>query len=144
MNVTQVYPDPVPDLFVGRPVILAGRFQGEGRTTVRIRGLAAGRPVEYSLQIDLNDAQARVAALPFVWARAKISELYDRIAWVGTPGEMVQEIRSTALQFGLLSEYTAFVAVDSSRVTEGKEGTTVPVPVPVPKGVKYGTSVERK
>lgn len=40
-----------------------------------------------------------------------------------------------------MSEYTAFVAVDSSRVTAGKEGTIVPVAVPVPDGVKYETTV---
>ena len=54
------------------------------------------------------------------------------------------EIRATALEYGLLSQFTAFVAVDSSRVTEGAEGTTVPVPVPVPAGVKYETTVPEK
>ena len=42
----------------------------------------------------------------------------------------------------LMSAYTAFVAVDSSRRTEGRTGTTVPVAVPVPEGVKYETTVE--
>jgi hypothetical protein len=36
------------------------------------------------------------------------------------------------------------VAVDSSRVTRGSEGTTVPVAVPVPDGVKYKTTVPEK
>jgi len=54
------------------------------------------------------------------------------------------EIRATAIEYGLLSQYTAFVAVDSSRVTEGSSGTTVPVPVPVPAGVKYETTVPEK
>jgi hypothetical protein len=37
--------------------------------------------------------------------------------------------------------FTAFIAVDSSRVTEGSTGTTVAVPVSVPEGVKYETTV---
>ena len=40
--------------------------------------------------------------------------------------------------------FTAFVAVDSTRRTEGAEGTTVPVAVPVPEGVKYQTTVPEK
>jgi Ca-activated chloride channel family protein len=40
-----------------------------------------------------------------------------------------------------MSAYTAFVAVDSKTKTAGVYGTTVPVPVPVPQGVKYETTV---
>ena len=40
-----------------------------------------------------------------------------------------------------MSAYTAFVAVDSSQVTAGDHGTTVNVPVPVPDGVRYDTTV---
>jgi len=54
------------------------------------------------------------------------------------------EIKATAIEYGILSQYTAFIAVDSSRVTEGAAGTTVPVPVPVPAGVKYETTVPEK
>jgi Ca-activated chloride channel family protein len=43
-----------------------------------------------------------------------------------------------------MSAFTAFVAVDSTRRTEGSEGTTVPVAVPVPDGVKYDTTVEER
>jgi Ca-activated chloride channel family protein len=45
---------------------------------------------------------------------------------------------------GLLSADTAYLAVDSSRVTAGDEGTTVPVAVPEPEGVKYKTTVPGK
>ncbi|MHC4088613.1 MAG: hypothetical protein ACYSU5_25915 [Planctomycetota bacterium] len=46
-----------------------------------------------------------------------------------------------ALEYSLMSAYTAFVAVDSSRITEGDHGVTVDVPVPVPDGVRYDTTV---
>jgi Ca-activated chloride channel homolog len=45
------------------------------------------------------------------------------------------------LEFGLMSACTSFVAVDSSQVTAGDRGTTVDVPVPVPDGVHYDTTV---
>ncbi|MHC4316818.1 MAG: hypothetical protein ACYSW3_30625 [Planctomycetota bacterium] len=46
-----------------------------------------------------------------------------------------------ALEYSLMSAYTAFVAVDSSRITEGDHGVTVDVSVPVPDGVRYDTTV---
>jgi len=46
------------------------------------------------------------------------------------------QIKQVALDYGLMSAFTAFIAVDSSQQTAGTEGTTVPVAVPVPEGVK--------
>jgi Ca-activated chloride channel family protein len=52
------------------------------------------------------------------------------------------DVKQTALTYGLVSDYTSFLAVDSSRRTEGSHGTTVSVPVPVPEGVRYDTTVQ--
>ena len=41
-----------------------------------------------------------------------------------------------------MSAYTAFVAVDSTQTTQGDHGVTVVVPVPVPEGVRYETTVQ--
>ena len=41
-----------------------------------------------------------------------------------------------------MSAYTAFVAVDSTQTTAGDHGVTVAVPVPVPEGVRYDTTVQ--
>ena len=51
-------------------------------------------------------------------------------------------MRQLALDYQLMSAYTAFVAVDARERTAGRLGTTVPVPVPVPEGVRYDTTVE--
>jgi Ca-activated chloride channel family protein len=45
------------------------------------------------------------------------------------------------MEYGLMSAFTAFVAVDSMTRTAGDFGTTVVTPVPVPEGVRYETSV---
>ena len=48
-----------------------------------------------------------------------------------------------ALQYGLMSKYTSFVAVDAAEITEGSQGTTVHQAVPVPHGVKYETTINQ-
>jgi Ca-activated chloride channel family protein len=80
-------------------------------------------------------------ALPSVWARTKIAELMQRET-VKRDSSISEQIKKTALDFQLLSPYTAFLALDASRRTEGATATTVPVAVPVPEGVKYETTVE--
>lgn len=141
MGATDVYPEVLPDLFVGRPVVVAGRFHGRGRTEVRVRGRMGSRPAELAIPVDPGDAGATHEAIAKLWARARIASLDDRIDRGGNAQELADAIRDTALEHGLVSAFTAFVAVDSTRRTEGDHGTTVPVPVPVPQGTRYETTV---
>jgi Ca-activated chloride channel family protein len=140
MDVDDVYPRRLPDLFVGRALILTGRFTGGGRRTVRLRGWAGEEPVEIAFDVDLDAAEATHPGIPFVWARKQIEVLEDLNVRENSPN-LENRIRDLALEFGLMSAFTAFVAVDSSRVTEGDHGTVVPVAVPVPEGVRYETTV---
>ena len=67
----------------------------------------------------------------------------DRRIWDADPyGELAGMIRQTALDYELMSDYTAFVAVDASQPTPGNFGVTVVQPVPVPAGVRYETTVQ--
>ena len=144
VEVEGVHPGTIPDLFVGRPVGIAGRFRGAGAGTLKVTGRIAGQAYEVSMPFAPAGGEVRNAALPAVWARAKIADLNDRRLFAPDDSDVAGEIRGTALEYSLLSSYTAFVAVDSSRRTEGDSGTTVPVPVPVPAGVKYETTVTEK
>jgi Ca-activated chloride channel family protein len=139
MQVSDVYPDGIPDLFVGRPVILTGRYEGRDTGTITIAGKAGGEEKRIDLRLRSRDT-ATHDGLPFVWARMKIADLADRATYIDD-AELPDLIKQTALEYGLMSAYTAFIAVDSLTVTSGDHGTTVAVPVPVPEGVRYETTV---
>ncbi len=143
MKVEDIYPKRVPDLFVGRPVVVTGRFSGKGSTSVHIKGQAGNKAREISIPVNLDDAKAAHTGLAAVWARMKIAELSQQA--ITEPGEKWPgQIKTVALEYGLMSNYTAFVAVDSLTKTAGDTGTTVAVPVPVPDGVKYETTVQER
>jgi Ca-activated chloride channel family protein len=141
MKVSDVYPRQIPDLFVGRAVVVTGRFTGQGQSTVRV----SGRVGQYEQQIDLAANLDATAAthngIAAVWARKKIDDLANQSTY-NNSSEFPEQIKQVALEFGLMSNYTAFVAVDSSRKTEGDHGVSVAVPVPVPDGVRYETTVQ--
>jgi Ca-activated chloride channel homolog len=140
--VSEVFPAVVPDLFVGRPVILTGRFAGKQDTTIRVKGKTVGQPMQVTIPANLTEA-ATHKGLPSIWARMKIAALADQSTYRPDP-ELPDQIKQVALDYSLMSPFTAFVAVDSTRRTEGSEGTTVPVAVPVPEGVKYDTTVPER
>jgi len=139
LDVTDVYPRRIPDLFVGRPIVVTGRFQGQKGTAIRI----AGRVGEYEKEIRIPvkfDGRSAHPGIACVWARKRIEDLATQATY-NASSSLPNEIKQTALEYGLMSAYTAFIAVDSTRTTAGDHGVTVAVPVPVPEGVRYDTTV---
>jgi Ca-activated chloride channel family protein len=144
MTVTDAFPAQVPDLFVGRPVILTGKFSGNGVANVRVKGRVGGEVETIPLSLNLDaPAGAPKTALRPIWARAKIAHLADAATWQPN-ANLPAQIKSLALEHNLISDYTAFLAVDASQRTEGTRGTSVATPVPTPQGVPYGTTVGPK
>jgi Ca-activated chloride channel family protein len=140
LSVSEVYPNTPSDLFVGRPIIVTGKFSEARKTVVRIKGKAGGETRQIEVPLDLSNAKISHEGVAAVWARMKIAELSDRAIYDSTP-QISEQIREVALHHNLLSQFTSFVAVDSMSRTAGDHGTTVAVPVPVPDGVQYETTV---
>jgi len=136
-----MYPSRIPDLFVGRPVIVTGRFKGGRNTTIRVTGSVGDLSHQIDIAVNLGDSTALHPGIACVWARKRIETLGNQATYDNN-GDLPGEIRQVALEYGLMSSYTAFVAVDSSRKTVGDHGVTVVVPVPVPDGVRYDTTVQ--
>jgi Ca-activated chloride channel family protein len=154
MEVSEVYPRQVqtslcedshggtlPDLFVGRPIILTGRFQGRTPTTIRVTGRVGQSEKEIRIPVEFAAKAPTHPGLACLWARKRIEDLATRCTYDANPA-LPGEIKQVALQYGLMSTYTAFVAVDSTRTTAGDHGVTVATPVPVPDGVRYDTTVQ--
>jgi len=67
---------------------------------------------------------------------------FDGAVGVGAEHRTAAADQGLAMEYGLVSPYTAFLAVDATDRTAGNVGTSVNVPVPVPDGVKYQTTVQ--
>ena len=141
LEVADVYPHRLPDLFVGRPIVLTGRFKGQSDTTIRVAGRLGNLDKEIAIPVTFDEAAATHLGIACVWARKRIEDLVNQATYDSNP-DLPGEIKQVALQYCLMSAYTAFVAVDSSRTTAGDHGVTVAVPVPVPDGVRYDTTVQ--
>lgn len=141
LEVQDVYPSRIPDLFVGRPVIVTGRFANRQNTTVCVQGKVGNCEKELAIPVELANEGSNHPGIACVWARKKIEELAARKTYDDSP-TLPGEVRRVALEYSLMSEYTAFIAVDSTCQTAGDHGVTVAVPVPVPDGVRYETTVQ--
>ena len=140
MKVDSVYPRNIPDLFVGRPVIVTGRYKGSGSNSIRVTGRAGLEDRGFTMDVDLDAPEVQHEGIAKVWARKRLAELAAHMTYEPSK-ELKGEMTGLSLEYSVQCRYTAFLAVDTSRVTEGASGVTVAVPVPVPDGVKYETTV---
>jgi hypothetical protein len=141
LEVADLYPPVLPDLFAGQPVELVGRYRAPGTAEIVLRGRLGGVSWRKTVSVTLPEAEERNASLATIWARARIGELTRKLRASG--GEEVaegtkKEIIALATEFRLASKFTAFVAVDE-RVVVGPDGKTKTVrqPLPLPEGTAY-------
>jgi Ca-activated chloride channel homolog len=134
LAVRDVTPRALPDLFAGQPVVLAGHYTAPGRATVTVHAKQAGRDVTFAVPVELPARAADRPAVASVWARRRIAEL-SRALVRGDNAPAQQEIIALSLAHHVLTQFTAFVAVDDARVTAGGAAKRVVVPVEVPDAV---------
>lgn len=131
----QVSPSPVPDLYVGDPIVLTARVPaGTSLDTIELAGKRGSRGWELALSLGGAEERAGVSKL---WAREHIRDLEasrtlaalseDEHAAIDTA------IRDAALEFGLVSRMTSLVAVDVEVARSAdNETTSTEVPLALP------------
>lgn len=141
LPVQDVYPQKIPDLFSSKPLILKGRYTGAMEGTITIRGKLGGKPWQERVRVDLPAQEDENQALPSLWARAKIADLmtgdYSGLQNGNTDPKIKDQITQVALEYQLMSQFTSFVAVEETTVTEGGVPKKIAVPVEMPEGVSY-------
>jgi len=139
-EVGDLYPQAIPDLFVGRPLLVVGRFSSDPPAQVRIQGRMGTRAAEHTLALNPDDGPTDHPGIRTVWARWRLADLHEQ--QITAPSDALrEEMTETSLAYRVLCRYTAFLAVDSLEPTAGDHGVTVAVPVPTPEGVRYETTV---
>ena len=139
LPVSDVYPQRIPDLFGAKPVILTGRYTGPGHGVIRLKGKMSGREFVREIAVDFPEAEAQHNVLSSLWARQRIDDLMGQDYSGAQRGEMKPELKETiinlGLEYGLMTQFTSFVAVEEMIVTDGGQPRRIDVPVEVPEGV---------
>jgi len=123
-----VTPGRSPDAFAGVPCVICGRYRGRaGAVTFHVAAdgaFGAALPAHVS---------AKALAVQTVWARSVVRDLEDEYA-SGYPDEgLAARLVAHSIRFGVLSRFTAFVAIDPERTDAGPL-TEVVQPVEMPSG----------
>jgi hypothetical protein len=116
--------------------VVLGQYLGPNPIDFRLSGNFFGTPRTFAFRFDLDRSTTRNAFVPRLWATRRIAELVDQIrqagadvaggpAAVGTTvfadprlRELTDEIVRLSTEFGVLSEYTAFLATEGTDLTD--------------------------
>jgi Ca-activated chloride channel family protein len=146
LPVADVYPRIIPDLFSAKPLVLTARYTGAAKGTLRIKGKVAGRPWTRDIAVSLPESEPKHDVLATLWARTKVDDLMHRsmgpnYGAFDEPGpsreDAKEQIVKIGLDFKLMTQFTSFVAVEETIVTEGGQPRRVDVPVEMPAGVDH-------
>ncbi len=138
LDVSQLTPARLPDLFADKPITVAARFGKGGRAVVTLRGLLAGQPWEQKLPVTLPEAASASSspALSYLWARRQLGEWADRHdSEAELRPALERNMTALALRYDLMSKFTSFVAVDQLVKNPGGLAGTHTVPNESPEGV---------
>lgn len=123
MMVEEVYPDPLPDLYAGSQLVVAGRYLREGDTTITLKGRSALREEQFVYEKVNFSPSSTNSFIPMLWAGKKIGYLLEQIKLRGENREVVDEVKALSQQYGIMTPYTSYFI---------KEDMPVPVPMPMP------------
>ncbi len=108
---TEAWPQRVPDLYAGEPVVVAAKLKrGHSLDETEISGVAAGLVWKRGLHATASQHPG-VAGL---WARRKIETLMDSRIEGASEDEIRPSVVDVALKHHLVSRYTSLVAVDKT------------------------------
>ena len=112
-NISETYPQPLPNLYLGSQMIVAGRYNNPGAINVTLSGQAFNSPVSYTYPMNLaSENITNKQFIPKIWATQKIHHLmgmYHSYPEDSTMAEMYrQQIIDISLTYGVISPFTSF------------------------------------
>jgi Ca-activated chloride channel homolog len=134
LSVSDVSPDPLPDLYFNQPVFITGKLRAGIFSTVQVQAKNASGTISLPLTVDTISSLEMENVVAGLWARYRIERLADQMIENPEDKEIKDEIVKLAIEHRLVSPFTSFVALDQKLVTAGGRASQVTVPALLPSG----------
>jgi Ca-activated chloride channel family protein len=129
-------PGTLPDLFAGDEMVVFGRYRGPRRDeqTLTVRGRRNTVAERFATVASFPAEQNANAYIPRLWATRKAGALSREIRLHGQNPEVMTALKDLALRYGILTEYTSYlvqepaVAMSDQLNLQGVTVTAAPAP----------------
>jgi len=133
-------PHSLPDLFGGDELVVFGRHRGagSGERFVTVIGRRNGHEERFSTGARFGSEQPGADYVQQLWAARKAGALASDIRLHGPNPEVVSELKRLALRYGILTEYTSYLVQEPNVVAR-----PMPLQAPAPEAQVGAGAVER-
>ena len=136
MDVYDVEPMHVPDLFAARPIIVTGKYRGKPQGNVTVTGMTGKKPYKEIIPLEKVKAEKKNKALKYLWARERVTLLNYENSFSSNDSSIIKAITEIGLKYSMLTNYTSFIAIyKKERNKEGIADSTIMQPLPLPQNV---------
>lgn len=110
---------PLPDLFVGSQLIIAGRYRSNGIGTITLSGEINGEKQTFVYDnLEFPENAGGEAMIPRLWATRKVGALLNSIRLNGEDPELIDSIVRLSLRYGIITPYTSFLIEEDDIFTQ--------------------------
>ncbi len=122
VQVYDLYPQPLPDLYASTQLIVTGRYRGSGEQPIELRGAVDGAQQVYQYEGTFQ-SEAGQAFISRLWAARKIGHLLTQIRLHGENTEWIDAVVTLSLRYGIITPYTSFLVEEQEEAlsTEGRK-----------------------
>ena len=115
LNAYDIYPSPLPDLFLGSQIVVTGRYRSGGLTDVTLTGLVNGetQTLHFPDQVFATHSTNYQSSIPRLWATRKIGYLLNQIRLHGPEQELIDQIVRLSIRYGIVTPYTSYLVTDA-------------------------------
>ena len=112
LQVQDLYPKVLPDLFAGAQIVQFGRYTQAGNGAVLLSGQINSVQQEYAYDATFPQQETAHEFIPRLWATRKIGYLLDQIRLNGESQELVDEVVRLSKRYGVITPYTSFLITE--------------------------------
>ena len=141
----ELTPKNLPDLFREEQLTILGRYEGQGNTALKLRGVINSERHEFSKDVHFSALEPDNDFLPHLWAQRRIAELVDEAALNGRTRELDEEIERLSRKYGVLTPYTSFVKADDGSLAMDYQSTMSDAytsVIPISDRIKINSQIE--
>ena len=113
IEVFDIEPQQMPNLFHGSPIRIYGRYRGSGSATLSLRGNLNGVEWKQSAELELPKEDANNPEIERMWAWHRIDALLKTSERSGSREQVVPQVVQLGEEFSIVTEYTSFLVLEN-------------------------------
>ena len=119
IEVSEIYPKELPNIYKGTQLIVTGRYKNAGESQISLTGKLNSEKKEFAINAEfLENSSQENLFVPRYWARLKSNELLKAIKSYGEKPELKNEIIRLSKKYQFATPYTSFVTVAEKQVPQ--------------------------